>query len=40
VDPVIRELTNYVMWSLISLGVMSIVVFIGIIFFLWKKIGE
>lgn len=39
-DPVIKELTNYVIWSLISMGVCMLVVFIGIVFFLWKKIGE
>lgn len=39
-DPVIKELTNYVICSLISMGVCMLITFLVIVFFLWKKIGE
>lgn len=45
VDTIIQELTNYVVWILVVMGsclllVYLLVLFLGIVFFLWKKIGE
>lgn len=39
-DPVIKELTNYVIWTSISMGIVMLIVFLIFVFFLWKKIGE